>query len=61
MKFKTSGEVVKKEASIQSILSKILFLFFSKSGPFLFKGSRNHCAIRISGIFFDINKCIYIY
>ena len=56
IKFKTFGEVVKKEASIAFILSKILFLFFSKSGPFLFKGSRNHWAILIDGLFFFISK-----
>ena len=41
-KFNTSGLVVKKDASTNLILSKILFLFLSKSGPFLFNGSRNH-------------------
>ena len=41
-KFNTSGLVVRKDASTYSILSKIRSLFLSKSGPFLFKGSRNH-------------------
>ena len=47
--FKTSGDVVTKFVSINSDLSKILFLFLSKSGPFLFKGSKNHCAFFIPG------------
>ena len=41
-KFNIVGEVVKKEASINSILSVILFLFLLKSGPFFISGSKNH-------------------
>ena len=41
-KFNASGEVVIKLVSIKSDLSKILFLFLSKSGPFLLRGSKNH-------------------
>ena len=42
-KFKTSGLVVKEVRSTTLILSKILSLFLSKSGPFLLRGSKNHC------------------
>ena len=41
-KLTASGDVVKKFPSITSALSRILFLFLKKSGPFLFSGSRNH-------------------
>ena len=44
-KLNTSGLVVKKLASTNFDLCNILFLFFLKSGPFLFKGSKNHCDI----------------
>ena len=44
-KFKTSGLVVIKLASRNFDLSRTLFLFLIKSGPFILRGSRNHWAI----------------